>query len=360
MIHFSDAQWARVRENYRKWWAGALGRPILPLVLRGRDPGRAMPKNPLLAFSNCADLSITPEAIIDRYDYELSCLEFHGDSFPIMQMMQFGPGVAAAFLGAKLEAADNTVWFHMENPVPIEDLHPAYDPDNLWLRRVKAIYRAGRQKWGDSVAMAMTDLGGVLDILASFLTAEGLLYALHDAPEEVERLVAEIAVLWRRFYAEINDILAGQQGYTDWAGIYAENPSYILQCDFCYMIGPPMFDRFVAPELAATSAGLDKAFYHLDGTGELPHLDTLLSIDTIRGIQWIPGEGAAREQDWSDVYRRISRAGRKIQAPYNLDSYLDEILAVIERPDDLVKMQFQYPLAEKQAALSRLAAYGAV
>ena len=55
--------------------------------------------------------------------------------------------------------------------------------------------------------------------------------------------------------------------------------------------GPEMFERFVLPDLAACCDRLDHAFYHLDGKGELPHLDLLLSIDGLRGIQWIPGAG---------------------------------------------------------------------
>ena len=83
MIRFSDKQWDQVIENHRKWWKGELGRPILPVILYGADPGRAMPRTPVLSFSNCSDFSISPDAIIDRMDYELSSCEYYGDSFPL-------------------------------------------------------------------------------------------------------------------------------------------------------------------------------------------------------------------------------------------------------------------------------------
>lgn len=98
------------------------------------------------------------------------------------------------------------------------------------------------------------------------------------------------------------------------------------------MIGNDMFDEFVKPELEKTSARLSNAWYHLDGIGELKHLDSLLTVDTIKGIQWVPGEGEPRTRDWSEVYAKISKAKRKIQAYYDLDFHLDEILQVIERP----------------------------
>lgn len=357
MIRFNDKNWETVRENYRKWWADELGRPILPMVLWGADPGRSAPRNPLLAFANCSDFSISPEQIVDRYDYELSCYEYHGDSFPIMQMMQFGPGVAAAFLGAELHNNKDTVWFHAPKQLPISEIHLSYDEGNVWLNRVKDIYRAGMKKWGGNVCMGMVDLGGILDILASHLTTEELAYALYDEPEEVRRLVNEIQRLWLRFYEEIYDIIKGQQGFTDWSSIYSEKPSYMLQSDFSYMISREMFDEFVKDELASTAARLSRPFYHMDGIGELKHLDSLLSIDTIAGIQWVPGEGDPVKQDWSEIYRRISAGGKKIQAYYNFESYLDEILAVIQKPDDLIKMQFGYPISEKEAALKKLARY---
>ena len=357
MIRFTDKQWDEVRENHRKWWKNELGRPILPLVIGGADPMRDKPKNPVLSFANCNDLSITPEQIIDRYDYELSTCEFHGDSFPHMHMDQFGPGVGAAFLGCNLENDTNTVWFTPKKKVPIRELHLAYDPDNPWLVRIKDIYRAGMKKWGGNVCMGMTDLGGVLDIPASFLTTDQLLYDLYDEPEEVQRLVWEISDLWSQFYSEILEIIAGQQGFSDWAAIYSEKPSYMLQCDFCYMISNGMFRQFVLEELKHTAKKLYRPFYHLDGVGELRHLDDLLAQEDIYGIQWVPGEGPEREMDWSEVYSKISKAGKKIQAYYDFDHSLDDILAVIQHPDDLVKTPIWYPMDNKDEALKKLNKY---
>ncbi|GHU02461.1 hypothetical protein FACS1894147_04390 [Spirochaetia bacterium] len=357
MIRFNDRQWDTVRGNYRKWWKGELGRPILPMVINGADPGRPQPPVPSLAFSNVADFSITPEQIIDRFDYNLSCCEYYGDSYPIAYMDQFGPGVVAAFLGAVVEPTPNTVWFHPKNPVTPSELHFSYDPDNIWLRRIKAIYKAGMKKWGGNVCMGMTDLGGTMDILASFLTTEGLLFSLVDEPDEIKRLVNEISVFWQQYYDEINEIIKGQQGFSDWGSIYSEKPSYMLQCDFCFMISPEMFNEFVRDELTRTASHLYKPFYHLDGIGELSHLDSLLGIDEIKGIQWVPGDGELVTRDWSDLFAKISRAGKKIQVYYKFESYFDEILPALKKPDDLVKKQFGYPMEKKKEALQKLSRF---
>ena len=221
------------------------------------------------------------------------------------------------------------------------------------------IFIEGMKRWQGNVVIGFPDLGGIMDILASFRQSDNLLYDLYDEPEQVKRLVNEIADLWHRFYLELCELLKGSQGYSDWSSIYYEKPSYMLQSDFSFMIGNDMFDEFVKPELEKTSARLSNAWYHLDGIGELKHLDSLLTVDTIKGIQWVPGEGEPRTRDWSEVYAKISKAKRKIQAYYDLDFHLDEILQVIERPDDLVKMQFGYSIDRKNEIVARLRKYGA-
>ena len=79
------------------------------------------------------------------------------------------------------------------------------------------------------------------------------------------------------------------------------------------MIGPEMFDRFVKPELTASCRRLGNAFYHLDGRGQLPHLDSLLSIDELAGVQWVPGDGSPGITEWPEVYQKIKDAGKLIQ-----------------------------------------------
>ena len=51
----------------------------------------------------------------------------------------------------------------------------------------------------------------------------------------------------------------------------------------------------------------------LDGAGQLPHLDSLLSIEELKGIQWVPGDGAKPCTEWPEVYRKIRDTGKRIQ-----------------------------------------------
>ena len=87
----------------------------------------------------------------------------------------------------------------------------------------------------------------------------------------------------------------------------------MLQCDFAYMISPQMFERFVLPDLTACCAALDHGFYHLDGKEQIRHLDMLLSMERLRGIQWIPGAGQPPPEEWLPLLKRIRDGGKLCQ-----------------------------------------------
>ena len=312
-IDFSRGRWERLKADYTRWWAGELDRPILQVTLTGADPGRAEPATRAHAFTSFYDSSVTAEAIVDRWDYDLSTQRFAGDAFPSV-LPNFGPGVLAVVLGARPENREDTVWFHAPGSTALADLQLSYHPDDAWLVRILDICRAARDRWEGMVQICMTDIGGAMDVLASFRPGQGLLLDLYDHPEDVLRLSRDIHDFWFHCYDEINGILEPvNPGYCAWARVFSCEPTYMLQCDFSYMISPEMFARFVRPELALTCGRLTNSFYHLDGPGALAHLDSLLSIEDLKGIQYVPGAGQPGPLHWIDVYRRVLDAGKRLQ-----------------------------------------------
>ncbi|MBN1491434.1 MAG: hypothetical protein JXA69_16095 [Phycisphaerae bacterium] len=313
-LDFDQARWDRTRETYRQWWAGTLDRPLIHLEMKGRDPGRAAPPLPAYEFASFYDLSIPADAIADRWLYDLECTHFLGDAFPSIRP-NFGPGVIAALLGTELHNGDDTVWFHPKEPIEsLDDLRFTFDPENVWFRRLCDVYRAAAERFEGLVQLGMTDLGGNLDVLASFRSSQSLLLDLYDAPQQVERLLWDVHAMWWRYFEAFNAIIQpAHPGYTAWTPIYSEKPYYILQSDFCYMISPPMFEQFVKPELVASCEKLAASFYHVDGLGQLAHLDSLLAIESLDGVQWVPGAGQPGITHWPEVYRKIRNAGKLIQ-----------------------------------------------
>jgi 5-methyltetrahydrofolate--homocysteine methyltransferase len=262
------------------------------------------------------------EEVIDTFAPQLEALHFLGDAFP-KWWPNFGPGVTAAFLGSPVDASAGTTWFHPSGLTSLAETELVYSTDNPWWQRVEAVTRAAVARWGGRVVVGHTDLGGNLDILASLRGTQQLLLDLYDAPDEVERLLGQITPLWLRYYDEFYSLIAAaKRGTACWAPCWAPDKSYMLQSDFSYMISPRMFERLVLPDLIACCNALDYAFYHLDGKGEIKHLDMLLSIERLRGIQWVPGDGAPPPEEWLPLLKRIRDGGKLCQVYVTLDGAL--------------------------------------
>lgn len=357
-VDFSPDRWDRVKESYKLWWEGKLGRPLIPVIITEQKPMRLKPSIPLLSQQNCHDFSITPKEVIDRIDYELSIYKFLGDAYPFVNMTEFGPGIIAAFLGAISDNSSGHVWFlPPENmkETSIKDIHFEYDPDNIWLNRVKSICMEGVKKWGDQVLIAMPDIGGALDILVSFRTNETLMYDMFDYPDEVERLIWEVHDLLFRYYRELNEIIRRyQNGYTDWSSLYSDKDSLVLQCDFSFMIGPGMFDEFAKPELQAACKKLSRSIYHLDGSGQLPHLDSILGISELDVVQWVPDPGQENCGLWPEVFGKINKAGKKIQIIKGGFEDIDHIIRAIGDAEGIHRSMMYLPASEEFKAVKYL------
>ena len=312
-MNFDSSKWANIKKNYSLWWKGDLDRPLIAASLSGYRPNRPTMELPFHRFASFYDKSVIAERIIDVWEDQLSDMHYFGDGFPSV-MPDFGPGVIAAFAGAMLENGDGTVWFSSQHTQSIKDISLQCDERSYWLNRIKDIFQCAIDRWGGNVLVRMTDLGGSLDILASLRGAENLLLDLYDEPDVVKEKTWQVHQCWWDGFEGIHCI--GKEvnnGYSSWCGIYSQEPYYMLQCDFAYMLTTKLFEEFVKPELVKTSHRLSNAFYHLDGIGQLQHLDSILEIESIKGIQWIPGDGQPDISKWPDVYKKIHNAGKRIQ-----------------------------------------------
>ena len=310
-LRFSEHDWQRIERDTMAWWEGDLDRPLIWLA--ASEPGL---NGPAHRFLSNYPPEMPADQVLDLYQSVLAATHFYGDAFPAL-WVNFGPGMLAGFLGADVHSVSEpseTVWFTPSHQIEIQDLELAYDPDNAWWKRVKDFTQAIVQRWHGQLAVGHTDLGGNLDVLASFRTTEGLLFDVVDRPEQVDRLVRRITALWLRYYDELDAIIRPTcRGTTCWTPIWSTGKTYMMQCDFAYMISSAMFERFVIPDLSACCEHLDHGFYHLDGKGQIAHLDLLLSIPRLRGIQWIPGDGQPPPSQWLPLLKRIRDGGKLCQ-----------------------------------------------
>lgn len=102
----------------------------------------------------------------------------------------------------------------------------------------------------------------------------------------------------------------------------------MLQSDFAYMISPSMFTRFVLPDLNACCEKMEHAFYHLDGVGQIVHLESLLALPRLRGIQWVPGYDKPPCEEWLPLLARIRAAGKLCQVTVTPQGALEIVKAL--------------------------------
>jgi 5-methyltetrahydrofolate--homocysteine methyltransferase len=307
-IRFSDRDWERIERDWNAWWAGGLDRALV--VLEVTEPDPAHDWSHLTKYG----LGAPVDQILDNWQRILEVTHWLGDAYP-KWWVNYGAGTMAAFLGSKPAWTPDTTWFQpLEGLESLADIHLVYDAGNPWWLRVQEVTRRAVERWGRDVLVGTNDIGGNLDILASLRSTEKLLFDLTDAPEEVDRLIGEITALWLRYYDELYIITSSVgRGNACWGPVWSPGKGYMLQSDFCYMISPRMFGRFVMPDLATCCRHLDYAFYHMDGKGQLPHLDQLLSLARLRGIQWQPGDGQPMADQRLPVLKRIRHGGKLCQ-----------------------------------------------
>ena len=317
-IRFTEKDWQRIEQDWTAWWAGDLDRPLLTLEVTEPDP--------------CHDwshltrwgLAAPAEQVLDNARRILEATHWLGDAYP-KWWVNYGPGTMAAFLGSEVSYTPDTTWiWPLKGMDSLADIQPVYDPTNAWWKRVLEVTESALECWGDQVLVGTTDIGGNLDILASLRGSQRLLFDLTDNPAEVDRLTREITSLWWRYYDELYGLTASiGRGNACWGPVWSPGRGYMLQSDFSYMISPNMFQRFVMPDLETCCAHLDYAFYHLDGKGELPHLNWLLSLERLRGIQWQPGDGQPMANAWPEVLQRIRAGGKLVQVFVTTQGALD-------------------------------------
>lgn len=267
---------------------------------------------------------LSTEYALRRIRHRVENNAFILDAIPC-HFINLGPGAMAPMLGGGYELKPDTVWFDTApNISDFENVPP------INLNREHALYKVIRDQIQTLAAdskgeykVSFTDIGGTLDIVASLRGNQDMLADLVEYTDEVKAVSDRIDKLFMEyFYEQATWLAEAGAGYTGWIPLVHEKTWYPLQCDACAMISPRMFEKLVLPSLEYTSSRMGTSVYHLDGPGEIPHLDMILSLPNVHAIQWVPLPEISLERGTYiqhfddemslDVYRRTLAAGKKV------------------------------------------------
>ncbi len=257
------------------------------------------------------------DTCLNDFENALKNLYFGGENIPRF-FPNYGPGIMAAIFGIEPRFLSGTVWF--EKKTSLKEIVPLLEDtqinmNNPWHARLTKITKIAAERGKKDYSVALTDLGGVLDILSSFLGPEKLIFAMKDNPNVVDTCRAIILEKLLKVYDDLQTIIELHgDGCNSWLNLWCPKRWYPIQCDVSAMLSPKWFKRFVLPDLITQAEHMDHALYHLDGPNQLNFLDEILSIPSIHAIQWVPGMGEEPKSSykWMPIYKKIQAAGKNI------------------------------------------------
>jgi hypothetical protein len=306
--------WQPAEERMQAWWHGEiLDRAVVQVTAPRADsalpPGPTqVPEDDLLAWFT------DPQRVVRRLERAVQNTYWGGEAFPVVYPVSISlVAILAAYLGCpyRVVPVSNSGW---ASPILDDwDARPrlAFDPHNEWWITSRKLLEAASRRAQDRYYVGVPDLNGPGEIVARMRGEERLAVDLLERPAEVEAAVEEVNRAWLRYWEACVGLIHGWVGgYVYWMGLWSDLPSIDLQCDFSCMISPHMFEKLFLPGIEQQTRWIDRTIYHLDGPNAIRHLDLLLSLPRLDGIQWVPGAGAPPMSRWIRLLRRIQARGK--------------------------------------------------
>jgi len=318
--------WEKSKARFDAWWHNEMvDRP--PVLMFGPRPKPRWPLRPLPSDPEPWRQYLDIAYRIDEIENTLASTDYFADTVPT-----FGRGVNTAYLGlfagAQPKFDTTTVWIEPYVDAWAAAPPPRFDVDLPMVRRILEVSDALAANARGRYRLAFPDHLDAVTTMSQMRGVERLALDLADDPGPACEYRDALTEVWNRsfdFWVD-REARAGLAGVTNWARAYSSTRGGVVQCDFSAMLSPEMFRWFVRPEIAAEAAHLDGAMFHLDGPGQLPHVDAICEIPGIRAIQWTPGAGKLRPVGWPDLMRRLQAKGQALQVyctPDDLDGLFE-------------------------------------
>jgi hypothetical protein len=311
-----------VEARLRNWWDGGEQEHALILATAQREN---------TVIPSTSDLNrhwLDQDFIIERKMREIEAMEYYGVAVPY-HYVDHGSSAMAGVLGCPLVFVDQeTIWANPRFETLDQVLDCVLGTDSPVYSHITEITRRSVTLAKDHHFVAPFALEGMSDLMAALYGGENFMMDLVDRPVEVARAMGRLKEIWLKAFAEISGVIAGSgnPGGIGWVGIWAPGSTFPLQEDVSYSISAEMFREFLVPHIRDQIAAMDYSFFHVDGVGMIPHLDALLEIGELKAIQWQPGAGRERLDQWYELLRRILVSGKSLQ-----------VYARAEEVEDLVR-----------------------
>ncbi|NHJ22903.1 MAG: hypothetical protein EAX91_18320 [Candidatus Lokiarchaeota archaeon] len=309
---------AEAKERMIAWWDHEIiDRPVISYYYQKK---RGKPYGYLDIWGENWSLAQDYDGIeetLNGFEKRAENTYFGGESIPFF-FPNYGPGIIAAVFGANFQFKSGTVWFnHPIKPANIVNHLESVklNQNNEWYSRLLKITEYAANRARNDYVISITDIGGVLDILSSFLGPTNIILTMKRNPEIIDTCRKIILEKLLKVYDDLqNRIEKKCGGCSCHLGVWGKRRWYAIQCDFSAMLNPKWFKKFVLPDIVEQAEHMDYAIYHLDGPNALQFLDFLLNEQSITGFQWVPGIRNPRmgSRHWFPLYKKIQNARKNL------------------------------------------------
>ena len=238
---------------------------------------------------------------------------FLAETFPV-----FWPNLSAVvynlFLGQEARFDDVTVWV---TPC-VEDLEKPPELrvqwDNIYFRTVEAMTRRALELAEGRFLVGYTDMYAGVDCTLGLRGMEQMCLDVLFQPDALRRL---INMAWQEYpavYQHFDQMLKshGQLSIT-WMNLPSRETFNVLACDFATNISREHFDAVCMPILRREASLFTHNVFHVDGRGVARHIDSILTLPNLVGVQWVQGYGAAQPiLQWIPLIEKIQQAGKSV------------------------------------------------
>ncbi len=266
------------------------------------------------------------ELVVDSFIKSLEGQQFLGETFPVY-WPNLGPDVYAAFYGGELTYGEITSWSH---PI-VKDLDNIsklkFDKNNKYFKKLEEMTQYAIDKCQGRYLVGYTDIHPSMDCVLAWRGMQQLCFDMMDNPDKVKELMEIASRDFYDIFDHFNNMLksSGHISVT-WLGLPSYGKFHVPSCDFSAMMSPAQFDELVLPYLCQQVKHMDHNVFHVDGRGVAVHLDKILGMPEINGIQWVQGVGEDEPiMQWIDLIKKMQSAGKGIMVDLKLDE-LDDFM----------------------------------
>ncbi len=318
MLYKND--WDKAKERIKAWWSGEIVDRCCASVVAGKPTKPIDPKIMNLPQNKEDRLKYwtDPEWVVKRNRASIENTWYGGEAFPLSNLNLGASGHAGFFKTANY-AFEDSLWFFPS----LNDIDDLEFDENSWLyKQTLTVAKAMAEDSKGDYFVSMSDCSGNIDALAHIYGQENLLTLMIEDPQAVTFAMNKMQIAYEKIHRGVYDIVKDVNNggsSIGWLRTWAPGFHAQLQADASVMISPEMFKEFIEPELRTQCEMLEYPLYHFDGIEQIRHLDSLLSIEKLKTIQWTQVAGQPPCTEFIPELQRIQKAGKNLLISVSYD-----------------------------------------